>query len=102
MQYKNGKEVLPRSLLSELQKYIQGEFIYIPTVEDERKGWGEVNGTRATLKKRNLKIYEFYKEGHTICELMSLFNLSEDSIRKIITKQNRAVSSSLKKEVQDV
>jgi Mor family transcriptional regulator len=95
MQYKNGKEVLPRSLLSELQKYIQGELIYIPTAEAERKGWGEINGTRDTLRNRNLKIYELYKEGQSVYELMSLFNLSEDSIRKIITKQNRAISSSL-------
>ena len=102
MQYKNGKEVLPRSLLSELQKYIQGEFIYIPTVESKRKGWGEINGTKDTLRKRNLNIYELYKEGHSVYELMSLFNLSEDSIRKIITKQNRAISSSLKKEAQEV
>lgn len=41
MAYKNGKEVLPASLLREIQKYIQGELIYVPTKEEVRKRWGE-------------------------------------------------------------
>ncbi|WP_390620616.1 hypothetical protein [Oceanobacillus picturae] len=46
MQYKNGKEVLPPNLLKEMQKYIQGELIYIPKKKSQRAGWGEVNGSR--------------------------------------------------------
>lgn len=88
MAYKNGKEVLPASLLREIQKYIQGELIYVPTKEEVRKRWGEKNGTRENIRKRNLEIYKLYKEGFTFLELTERYNLCEDSIRKILNKYN--------------
>ncbi|MDP4090646.1 MAG: CD3324 family protein [Bacillota bacterium] len=93
MGYKNGKEVLPAELLKELQKYIQGELIYIPTLVEGRKGWGESNGTREYIRERNFEIYSLYKEGFTTYELMCKYNLSEDSIRKIVCKLNKELSS---------
>lgn len=83
--YKNGKDILPKELLNELQKYIQGETIYIPKTE-ERKAWGESNGTRIAIRNRNLEIYRLYKSGIKINELSDKYNLSDDSIRKIIFK----------------
>lgn len=94
MRYKNGKEVLPTELLQELQKYIQGELIYIPTIETERRAWGENNGTRDNIRKRNTEIYTMYKEGTTISELMDIYNLSEDSIRKIVSNMNKSMNNS--------
>lgn len=88
MCYKNGKDVLPAALLKELQKYIQGEIIYIPKEDNVRKAWGENNGTRKILRKRNMEIYKFYKDGTTITKLTESYNLSEDSIRKIIYNMN--------------
>ena len=88
MCYKNGKDVLPAALLKELQKYIQGEIIYIPKEDNVRKAWGERNGTRNLLRQRNLEIYKNYKTGTTIIELTQSYNLSEDSIRKIIFNMN--------------
>ena len=88
MCYKNGKDVLPAALLKELQKYIQGEIIYIPKEDNVRKAWGERNGTRNLLRQRNLEIYKNYKTGATIIELTRSYNLSEDSIRKIIFNMN--------------
>ena len=85
MCYKNGKDILPEELLKELQKYIQGETIYIPKTED-RKAWGENNGTRIAIKERNLEIYKLYKKGIKIMEISDIFNLSDDSIRKIVFK----------------
>lgn len=87
MCYKNGKDILPEKLLKELQKYIQGETIYIPKTE-ERKGWGESNGTRMAIRERNLEIYKLYKKGSKVLEIAELYSLSEDSIRKIIFKIN--------------
>ena len=86
MQYKNGKEVLPPSLLKELQKYIQGELIYIPKKKNQRAGWGEMNGTRRLIAQRNEEIYQLYLEGQSFEELERVYNLSMDSIRKIIYK----------------
>eukprot|EP00828_Plagiopyla_frontata_P034848 TRINITY_DN45448_c0_g1_i1.p4 TRINITY_DN45448_c0_g1~~TRINITY_DN45448_c0_g1_i1.p4 ORF type:complete len:102 (+),score=9.00 TRINITY_DN45448_c0_g1_i1:223-528(+) len=88
--YKNGKDILPKELLRELQKYIQGENIYIPKKE-ERKRWGENNGTRIAIKKRNLDIYNLYKEGTKISTLAQEYSLSEDSIRKIVFKLNNQI-----------
>jgi Mor family transcriptional regulator len=86
--YKNGKDVLPSALLKELQKYIQGEIIYIPKEGNVRSAWGENNGTRKLLRTRNMEIYKLYKHGTTITTLTESYNLSEDSIRKIIFNMN--------------
>ncbi len=86
MSYKNGKDFLPPSLLKELQQYIQGELIYIPKKEEKRAGWGENNGTRLVIERRNQEIYRLYKSGMPTTELSQRYHLSEDSIRKIIVK----------------
>ncbi|KRG12592.1 CD3324 family protein [Lederbergia galactosidilytica] len=92
MSYKNGKEVLPPHLLKELQKYIQGELIYIPKQTNQRVGWGEANGSRLALAKRNEEIYRLYREGQSFEELEQTYNLSVDSIRKIIYKTRELCS----------
>ena len=86
MSYKNGKDVLPPGLLKELQKYIDGELIYVPKCAEQRAGWGEINGTRNLIEQRNQDIYQQYTRGCSIMELIRTHHLSEDSIRKIILK----------------
>ncbi|GAQ18179.1 hypothetical protein OPHB3_2118 [Oceanobacillus picturae] len=86
MHYKNGKEVLPPNLLKEMQKYIQGELIYIPKKKSQRAGWGEVNGSREIIAQRNEEIFKMSREGTSLEELEQMYNLSIDSIRKIIYK----------------
>jgi hypothetical protein len=46
-----NKKVLPPDLLKEVQKYIQGEYLYIPWFKKEvgRKVWGK---TRNLCKKQ--------------------------------------------------
>jgi Mor family transcriptional regulator len=95
MSYKNGKDVLPASLLKQLQDYIQGEIIYIPKKGQKRAGWGENNGTRLIIEKRNHEIYRQYKNGATMRELICAYHLSEDSIRKIICKIREIVSQAV-------
>lgn len=91
MNYRNGKDVLPAELLKELQKYIEGELIYIPKKDEGRARWGEMNGTRILLDKRNKEIYKLYKTGTDVESLVDMYNLSEDSIRKIIFKTRRLI-----------
>ncbi len=86
MSYKNGKDILPPGLLKELQKYIDGELIYVPKQTEQRAGWGEINGTRRVIERRNHEIYKKYTNGTSIMELIRAYHLSEDSIRKIILK----------------
>jgi Uncharacterized conserved protein len=84
--YKNGRDVLPPSLLAELQKYIQGDLIYIPKPANQRAGWGEVSGARKLLAERNRQICNSYTNGASIAELERMYHLSSESIRKIIVK----------------
>ena len=86
MSYKNGKDILPPGLLQELQKYIDGELIYVPKRTEQRAGWGEKSGTRRLIERRNHDIYRQYMSGSSIMELIRMYHLSEDSIRKIILK----------------
>lgn len=86
MNYKNGRDVLPPSLLYELQKYIQGDLIYIPKRSDQRASWGEKSGTRKLLAERNKEIHQLYLNGSSVAELEQKFHLSSESIRKIIVK----------------
>jgi len=88
MGYRNGKDCLPANLLKQLQDYIQGEIIYVPKRGQKRAGWGENNGTRMIIAQRNQTIYEQYQGGLTMHELVRAHHLSEDSIRKIISKTN--------------
>lgn len=83
MKYVNADSVFPEHLLKELQKYAQGELIYIPIPEGGRKKWGS-SGSREKLHRRNLEIYEKFNAGLTIDELSYEFCLSLDSIKKII------------------
>ncbi|MFC4103985.1 CD3324 family protein [Paenibacillus xanthanilyticus] len=89
MNYKNGKDVLPPSLLKELQHYIQGELVYIPKQTEQRAAWGEKSGSRQQLTLRNQEIYSCFIGGTTMTELERKFHLSGESIRKIIVKMRR-------------
>ncbi len=83
MKYKNAQDILPDKLLKELQTYVSGETLYIPSSES-KKQWGEASGARSYYKQRNVQIREKYMQGGTLEELATEYNLSIDSIRKII------------------
>lgn len=83
MKYKNAQDILPDKLLQELQTYISGETLYIPNIKS-KKQWGEQSGARNYYKQRNEKIRKKHKTGTSLDELSSRFNLSIDSIRKIV------------------
>ncbi len=87
MKYVNGKDILPKSLLEQLQHYVEGELLYIPRQENSRAGWGAVNGTRMMIRNRNTEICMKYEEGATVQELMDAYHLSEDSIRKVLNNR---------------
>lgn len=41
MGYKKATHVLPHDLLLKVQEYIDGEFLYIPRISDNKKSWGK-------------------------------------------------------------
>ena len=56
MGYKKATHVLPPELLLQVQKYIDGEFLYIPRISDQKRGWGAATSTRRELHDRNERI----------------------------------------------
>lgn len=84
MKYINAKVLLPEKLVKELQSYIQGGYIYVPTDQAQQKQWGEVSGYRQELLQRNRKIIEEYQQGISMDRLAEKYCLSVYAIRKII------------------
>jgi len=84
LKYVNAKDVLPPDVLALVQEYSGGALIYVPKKDDDKIGWGQKNGARTQVHKRNINIVESYKSGTSIYELMMEYCLSEASIRKIL------------------
>jgi len=83
MNYRRASEILPEELLKEVQKFAEGEIIYIPKSK-ERKKWGENSGARSFYQKRNDEIREKYLLKVPIQRIADEYYLSEDMIRKIL------------------
>lgn len=80
--YVNANEVLPERLVREIQKYVQGQQLYIPRVE--RQEWGSQTGIREELDRRNAEIVQRYRSGIDIPDLAEMYRLSEERVRSII------------------
>ena len=84
MKYISAKALLPDALVKELQGYIQGGYIYVPTTRARQKRWGEASGYREELRKRNQEIKGAYRQGATAELLAERYCLSTHAIRKIL------------------
>lgn len=89
MKYVKIKTILPDNLVREIQKYIQGEYVYIPSQPETRKKWGENSGNLTYIQNRNENIRSKYISGYTIKNLAEEYFLSIDSIKKIIYTKNK-------------
>ena len=88
MSYKNAKDVLPDELIREIQKYIDGDLLYIPT-KSVKTEWGIRSGARQKYAERNHEIRERYKESASIEEAcQAVFSLNrqhqKDRLRPLI------------------
>ena len=81
MSYINAEEVLPKNLIDEIQKYIDGQLMYIPRKNENVLSWGEKNGTKVKLAERNQMIVNRFYSGETITELSQAYYLSEKRIQ---------------------
>lgn len=89
MSYIKAEDILPRELIEEIQKYVDGRNIYIPC--KEKQDWGSRTDTRQFFRERNRRIYESYKQGMRSRELASSFALSEKSIQRILRDQRNSI-----------
>ena len=88
MKYIKAQAVLPRSLLAEIQKYIQGEMVYIPKLPANYDKWGANTDSKNAVARRNSEIAQAFKAGSTISELTAKYYLSEETIKKIVYRKN--------------
>ncbi|QSX05715.1 hypothetical protein JYG23_13775 [Sedimentibacter sp. zth1] len=89
MSYIKAVEVLPEELLDLIQKYVEGEYIYIPKKKCNRKLWGETTNSKKETYSRNLEIYKKYKSGISTKVLSQKYCLSIKSIQRIILIMKR-------------
>ena len=82
MEYIKATGLLPENLIIELQKYVQGKYLYIP--KQERKQWGEESGSRSAILERNREIRGKRELGESFESLSEQYFLSVDSIKKIV------------------
>ena len=80
MKYINANSLLPDKLVKELQRYIQGGYIYIPVDEKQHRYWGELSGYKEELRKRMGFLSNFLLKN-----TIFLFMLSE----KLYIKNNK-------------
>ena len=89
MSYKKATEVIPEELLQELQKYVHGEYVYIPKLENKKKKWGDNTQSKAVVHTRNIEIYAQYLQGLSTKELADIYFLSQKTIQKIIANAKK-------------
>lgn len=87
MSYKKANELLPSELLKVIQEYVDGEYIYIPRKESNKKNWGSNTSTRQELRLRNKKIFNDYLSGVDLNTLSTSYYLSVKSIQRILLKE---------------
>lgn len=89
MRYQKANEILPEDLVELIQSYIDGEYVYIPRKEENRKRWGEASRAREELRIRNIEIFRRYGQGISVKELAHEYYLSEKSIQRIVLQEKK-------------
>ena len=87
MSYIKAEEILPEELIRQIQKYVDGVYIYIPRKPGTRHPWGQETDYKAELKLRNDRIRSDYASGTSVVALSCKYHLSEKSIRRILQKK---------------
>lgn len=90
MSYKKATQVLPQELLEQVQEYVDGEYLYIPRITENKKDWGSGTTTRRELQARNQSIYEAHLRGASVSELAEKYFLSPKSIQRILSQMKKA------------
>ena len=89
MGYRRAEEILPMEVIEIIQRYVDGESIYIPKKAENRQAWGSGTRIRQELLGRNKAIFADWKQGAVIGELADRYFLSEKSIQRIVREMGR-------------
>lgn len=83
MKYINAADILPEVLVQEIQKYVNGQIIYIPQ-KDKKTKWGMNSGAYKFFSERNYEIQEAFIKGEKIENLARQYGLSYNTVRNIV------------------
>lgn len=83
MSYINAKSVLPKEMIEEIQKYVNGVNLYIPKVSEVKSTYSSY---KLELHERNQEIYELFLQGKKVSELVAKFYLSDKRIYRILSE----------------
>ena len=86
MSYINAKSVLPKEMIKEIQKYVNGVNLYIPKVPETK---GTCSSYQLELYRRNQEIYELFLQGEKVSELAEEYYLSDKSIYRILGEMKK-------------
>ncbi len=86
MSYTNAEKLLPDHLLAEIQKYVDGAYIYIPRRKNKRRAWGTSTKSCQCTIQRNREIFRRYRAGSSVLELASMYFLSDKTVYHILAK----------------
>ena len=84
MKYISAENILPKELIDEIQKYCQGQYVYIPKEQGIRSKWGTKSGVKKELAIRNNEIKTKFHNGESKEALAEDYCLSISSIKKIV------------------
>ena len=87
MDCQNSTNILPKELIEQIQKYVDGKVIYIPKKQINKKHWGENTDTKQVLASRNCQICLDRQNGMTIKQLSDKYFLTEKSIQRILRQE---------------
>lgn len=86
MSYINANDILPKELINEIQKYVQGVNLYIPKIFDKKN---TDSGYKKELLDRNMEIYKMFQSGNKVSELAKMYYLSDKSIYRILGQMKK-------------
>ncbi len=85
MSYLKANEILPKEILELLQKYVEGQTLYIPKRKENCLGWGEKTKSKAKTYARNCEIITLASKGVSVKELSKRYFLAPKTISRIIS-----------------
>lgn len=88
MKYINAADILPEVLVQEIQKYVNGQIIYVPQKDKKRK-WGMNSGSYKYFSERNHEIQEAFNKGKKIENLARQYGLSCHTVRNIVYQKEK-------------
>ena len=89
MRYSKASDVFPAELIEEIQKYIDGEYVYIPRRKLSRRNWGDNTRTRSEIHARNQQILREYQSGDGYRVLARRYFLAEKTVAAIVRRYRR-------------